>query len=117
MSKRSSVASLGANGSRGPTSSASSQPGMWSLISVVDLATTNVREAIDKQKTLLSADVGHFSLVRAMHLADLITLMNGMCLVVSCHDGSRFANVEVSSSFLRLLRRHVHLFVSAILPR
>lgn len=35
--------------------------------------------AIDKQKTLLSADVGHFSLVRAMHLADLITLMNGMC--------------------------------------
>lgn len=26
---------------------------------------------------LLSADVGHFSLVRAMHLADLITLMNG----------------------------------------
>lgn len=34
--------------------------------------------AIDKQKTLLSADVGHFSLVRAMHLADLITLMNGM---------------------------------------
>jgi CDP-diacylglycerol--serine O-phosphatidyltransferase len=26
---------------------------------------------------LLSADVGHFSLVRAMHLADLITMMNG----------------------------------------
>lgn len=34
--------------------------------------------AMDKQKTLLSADVGHFSLVRAMHLADLITLLNGM---------------------------------------
>lgn len=33
--------------------------------------------AVDKQKILLSADVGHFSLVRAMHLADLITLMNG----------------------------------------
>lgn len=33
--------------------------------------------AIDKQKMLLSADVGHFSLVRALHLADLITLMNG----------------------------------------
>ena len=32
---------------------------------------------MDKQKMLLSADVGHFSLVRAMHLADLITLMNG----------------------------------------
>ena len=37
-----------------------------------------VCKAIDKQKTLLSADVGHFSLVRAMHLADLITLMNGI---------------------------------------
>lgn len=32
---------------------------------------------MDKQKMLLSQDVGHFSLVRAMHLADLITLMNG----------------------------------------
>ncbi|EHK23264.1 uncharacterized protein TRIVIDRAFT_36484 [Trichoderma virens Gv29-8] len=39
--------------------------------------------AIDKQKMLLSADVGHFSLVRAMHLADLITLMNGFCGVMS----------------------------------
>lgn len=27
---------------------------------------------------LLSENVGHFSLVRAMHLADLITLMNGI---------------------------------------
>ena len=34
-------------------------------------------EAQDKQKMLLSENVGHFSLVRAMHLADLITLMNG----------------------------------------
>lgn len=33
--------------------------------------------AVDKQKMLLSDDVGHFSLIRAMHLADLITLMNG----------------------------------------
>jgi hypothetical protein len=32
---------------------------------------------MDKQKLLLSADVGHFSLIRAFHLADLITLMNG----------------------------------------
>ena len=44
-------------------------------------------EAIDKQKTLLSADVGHFSLVRAMHLADLITLMNGMRDPAACLDG------------------------------
>jgi CDP-diacylglycerol--serine O-phosphatidyltransferase len=37
-----------------------------------------VHIAADKQKRLLSADVGHFSLVRALHLADLITLLNGI---------------------------------------
>jgi CDP-diacylglycerol--serine O-phosphatidyltransferase len=36
------------------------------------------RTAQDKQKVLLSADVGHFSLIRALHLADLITELNGM---------------------------------------
>lgn len=44
---------------------------------LMDLSFSPLIAAIDKQKTLLSADVGHFSLVRAMHLADLITLMNG----------------------------------------
>lgn len=33
--------------------------------------------AYDKQKDLLSSETGHFSLIRAMHLADLITEMNG----------------------------------------
>jgi CDP-diacylglycerol--serine O-phosphatidyltransferase len=33
--------------------------------------------AIDKQKLLLSSDSGHFSLIRALHLADLITELNG----------------------------------------
>ncbi|KJZ72397.1 Putative CDP-alcohol phosphatidyltransferase class-I family protein [Hirsutella minnesotensis 3608] len=46
--------------------------------------------AADKQKTLLSADVGHFSLVRAMHLADLITLMNGFCGVMSIFSSLRY---------------------------
>ncbi|KAJ3495067.1 hypothetical protein NLG97_g3656 [Lecanicillium saksenae] len=46
--------------------------------------------AVDKQKTLLSADVGHFSLVRAMHLADLITLMNGFCGVMSIFSSLRY---------------------------
>jgi CDP-diacylglycerol---serine O-phosphatidyltransferase len=32
---------------------------------------------MDKQKTLLSSDTGHFSLIRALHLADLITELNG----------------------------------------
>lgn len=33
--------------------------------------------AYDKQKDLLSSETGHFSLIRAMHLADLITELNG----------------------------------------
>lgn len=33
--------------------------------------------ASDKQKLLLSTDSGHFSLIRALHLADLITELNG----------------------------------------
>lgn len=32
---------------------------------------------MDKQQLLLSADAGHFSLIRALHLADLITELNG----------------------------------------
>lgn len=35
-------------------------------------------KAQDKQKRLLEQETGHFSMVRALHLADLITLMNGM---------------------------------------
>ncbi|PHH83998.1 hypothetical protein CDD83_2659 [Cordyceps sp. RAO-2017] len=64
--------------------------------------------AIDKQKSLLSADVGHFSLVRAMHLADLITLMNGFCGVMSIFSSLRYclgnpnsrANVWLALFFL-----------------
>ncbi|KAJ9485760.1 hypothetical protein VN97_g7578 [Penicillium thymicola] len=33
----------------------------------------------EKQKMLLSSEHGHFSMVKAMHLADLITEMNGFC--------------------------------------
>ncbi|CDM36975.1 CDP-alcohol phosphatidyltransferase [Penicillium roqueforti FM164] len=36
----------------------------------------------EKQKMLLSSDHGHFSLVKAMHLADLITEMNGFFMSV-----------------------------------
>jgi hypothetical protein len=34
--------------------------------------------AEDKQVRLLSQEAGHFSLVRALHLADFITELNGM---------------------------------------
>ncbi|VUC33911.1 unnamed protein product [Clonostachys rosea] len=47
--------------------------------------------ATDKQKRLLSADVGHFSLVRALHLADLITLLNGFCGTMSIFSSLRYA--------------------------
>ncbi|KEZ43582.1 hypothetical protein SAPIO_CDS4508 [Scedosporium apiospermum] len=39
--------------------------------------------AFDKQKLLLSADAGRFSLIRALHLADAITLLNGLCGILS----------------------------------
>ncbi|KAL9615544.1 MAG: hypothetical protein Q9167_000057 [Letrouitia subvulpina] len=32
----------------------------------------------EKQKKLLASDAGHFSMIKALHLADLITEMNGM---------------------------------------
>lgn len=54
---------------------------------LMDLSFSPLIAAIDKQKTLLSADVGHFSLVRAMHLADLITLMNGGFPPIPCSFG------------------------------
>ncbi|KKA28046.1 hypothetical protein TD95_001538 [Thielaviopsis punctulata] len=44
----------------------------------------------DKQRLLLSADTGHFSLVRAMHLADLITMMNGFCGIMSIFTSLRY---------------------------
>ncbi|KAG6006092.1 hypothetical protein E4U21_007389 [Claviceps maximensis] len=72
MSKRSSAASSSANGDMNKAVSSSNLP------------------AVDKQKTLLAADVGHFSLVRAMHLADLITLMNGFCGVMSVFSSLRY---------------------------
>ncbi|KAL8780240.1 MAG: hypothetical protein Q9194_001003 [Teloschistes cf. exilis] len=31
----------------------------------------------EKQKKLLEADAGHFSMIKALHLADLITELNG----------------------------------------
>lgn len=39
--------------------------------------------ALDKQKILFSPNAGHFSLIRALHLADLITELNGLSLLSS----------------------------------
>lgn len=38
---------------------------------------TDTVTAQDKQARLLSQEAGHFSLVRALHLADFITELNG----------------------------------------
>ncbi|KAI7682798.1 hypothetical protein KC319_g807, partial [Hortaea werneckii] len=45
----------------------------------------------DKQARLLSSpNPGHFSMIRAYHLADLITLMNGFCGVMSIMSSMRY---------------------------
>ncbi|KAJ9647079.1 CDP-diacylglycerol-serine O-phosphatidyltransferase [Coniosporium apollinis] len=44
----------------------------------------------DKQVKLLSSDTGHFSLMRALHLADLITELNGFCGVMSIFSAMRY---------------------------
>ncbi|KYK56063.1 hypothetical protein DCS_08029 [Drechmeria coniospora] len=91
MSKRSSAVNTGLDERAGSTSALGSH-----------------ERVVDKQKMLLSADVGHFSLVRAMHLADLITLMNGFCGVMSIFSSLRYclgdpnehANVWIALAFL-----------------
>lgn len=42
-----------------------------------DQRCTEILPGQDKQAQLLSEEVGHFSMVRALHLADLITTLNG----------------------------------------
>ncbi|KAE8363993.1 CDP-diacylglycerol--serine O-phosphatidyltransferase [Aspergillus caelatus] len=44
----------------------------------------------EKQKMLLSAETGHFSMVRALHLADLVTELNGFCGVMSVLSSMRY---------------------------
>ncbi|KAL1303192.1 hypothetical protein AAFC00_006615 [Neodothiora populina] len=45
----------------------------------------------DKQKRLLEQpNTGHFNMVRALHLADLITLMNGFCGINSILSSLRY---------------------------
>ncbi|CAD0082746.1 unnamed protein product, partial [Aureobasidium vineae] len=54
-------------------------------------AAKEVTATMDKQKRLLEeSDPGHFSMVRAMHLADLITLLNGFCGINSVMSSLRY---------------------------
>ncbi|KAH6653751.1 CDP-diacylglycerol-serine O-phosphatidyltransferase [Truncatella angustata] len=44
----------------------------------------------DRQQDLLTSTDGHFSLVRAMHMADYITEMNGFCGIMSVFSSLRY---------------------------
>ncbi|MCJ1475143.1 CDP-diacylglycerol-serine O-phosphatidyltransferase [Lambiella insularis] len=44
----------------------------------------------DKQKMLLESNAGHFSMIRALHLADLITELNGFCGFMSILCSMRY---------------------------
>merc|ERR1712230_233301 len=54
---------------------------------------TNVKpqdNSQQKQVMLLAQDTGHFSMIRALHLADLITEMNGFCGFMSVLSSMRY---------------------------
>jgi len=53
--------------------------------------------AEDKQKKLLAEDDGHFSMIRMLHLADLITELNGFCGVMSVFSSMRYCLGEPSA--------------------
>ncbi|KIW89042.1 CDP-diacylglycerol-serine O-phosphatidyltransferase [Cladophialophora bantiana CBS 173.52] len=52
--------------------------------------------AQSKQAMLLSQDTGHFSLIRALHLADLITELNGFCGFMSILSSMRYCLADPS---------------------
>lgn len=71
--------------------------------------------ATDKQKRLLEqSETGHFSMIRAMHLADLITLLNGTSpLQLQTQLLQSIANLSI----FRLLRHQFYHVLSSLLPR
>ena len=78
-----------------------------------------------KQAMLLAQDAGHFSMIRALHLADLITEMNGKCIppppaILGLHPpyspASSSATNNHTDILRRILRLHVHPLLDAVLP-
>lgn len=57
----------------------------------------NEDRGIEKQKYLLSSDAGHFSMIKALHLADLVTEMNGFCGIMSIFSSMRYLLGDPSS--------------------
>ena len=62
---------------------------------------TDTHTAVDKQTRLMNdPNPGHFSLIRAYHLADLITLMNGFCGFMSITSSMRYCIDPTSKGYL-----------------
>ncbi|PVI03289.1 CDP-diacylglycerol--serine O-phosphatidyltransferase [Periconia macrospinosa] len=55
-----------------------------------------------KQARLLSAEAGHFSLFRALHLADFITELNGFCGVMSVFSSLRYCVQDDPTNYTNL---------------
>lgn len=55
-----------------------------------DLSNDVSTGAQDKQKMLLGSNSGHFSMIRALHLADVITELNGFCGIMSIFSSLRY---------------------------
>ncbi|KAI9717231.1 MAG: CDP-diacylglycerol-serine O-phosphatidyltransferase [Chrysothrix sp. TS-e1954] len=68
-------------------------------------ATTNTQSSDkrqNKQAQLLAADAGHFSMIRALHLADFITTLNCFCGVMSIFSSLRYCLSPDPSDFTSL---------------
>ncbi|KAI2294067.1 CDP-diacylglycerol-serine O-phosphatidyltransferase, partial [Ophidiomyces ophidiicola] len=110
MSRRSSIPSPGAMATAGSKRENNQSPGqLQQTIFTYENCNTDISSAQDKQKMLLAADAGHFSMIRfvafdipnnnasscdlhdrALHLADLITELNGFCGVMSIFSSMRY---------------------------
>lgn len=72
---------------------------------------------------LLASDTGHFSLIRALHMADLITELNGKFLLLAPLVFTSFRRcttifvLSIDTFGIRLLWRHVRLQLHAVLSR
>ncbi|KAI0453932.1 hypothetical protein F5B21DRAFT_265652 [Xylaria acuta] len=53
-------------------------------------ASVGSEPSYDKQKVLLASTTGHFSLLRALHMADFITELNGACGILSVFSSLRY---------------------------
>lgn len=73
-----------AGASEGGVTSNNNDPTMDSTPSVIE------DPSQEKQKMFLGSNPGHFSMIRALHLADLITELNGFCGVMSIFSCLRY---------------------------